>query len=143
MGAFSRVRFLGQSPLTCIELIIAISAVVGGLYVMSPFLVVNVSLTQAPSLVQNLASYTGIIILGLAAVLNGLVMLWGIFRRNYAIRSLGLFTNILLRLYVIIATIAAQGFFPMTWLSSLTIMGIAVICWLHVRGQIRLFRLNE
>lgn len=119
-----------------VELIIGISAIVGGLYVLSPFLVIGLELSGAPSVVKILATPAPIFALGLVAVLNGIAMVYGIFARNYRVRSIGLFVQILLRLYVIIVVIAAQGLFPLDWLANATLLGVSIVCYLVVRGMI-------
>ena len=137
-----RIKSIGRSPLACIELIIAISAVVGGLYVLSPYLVVTVSIIDAPNIVQNLATTTGIVTLGIASIMNGLVMIYGVVTNKYKVRSIGLFINIILRLYVTIVTIIAQGLFPMTWLANVTIMLIAAVCYLQIRVKVNFLKLK-
>lgn len=139
MGSWAeKLGFLRRGPLTYIEIIIALSVLVGGLYILSPFLVVHISLADAPSLIQDLASTTGILILGIVAILNGIAMLYGIFAYRYKIRSAALFFNLLLRLYVVIATIAAQGIFPMDWLSNAVIMAVSAVCYLHLRTTMKM-----
>jgi hypothetical protein len=132
-----RVKFLGRSPLTIVELIIGLAAVVGGLYVVSPFLELTVAVGTAPPYVQALASQPAILVLGALALINGIAIIYGIFAKNYTVRSIALFSNICLRLFTILAVIAAQGPLPLTgWLNSFWLLLISIVCWVVVRGLV-------
>lgn len=135
-GFLARFKFWGRSPLTIVEVVIGIVTIVAGVYILSPALVYSTTMNGASPLVATLGSQLGISLFGGFFLLSGLVMLYGIFKRNYRIRSAGLFMNILARTYGLIGYFLVTGILPLTWLSSLTILIIAVICWVVVRGFI-------
>lgn len=130
------LRIRWHSPLTIVELIIAISTIVGGVYVLSPLLDISTYLHSASPLVATLGSDIGILLFGLIFLISGILMLVGVIVGNYRLRSIGLFTNFMSRLYVILATFIIQGFLPLTWVSNFTIGVIAIVCYLVVRGMI-------
>lgn len=131
-----RFRVFERSPLTIIELIIAVATIIGGLYVFTPFLVVGIDVSHGPQIAKLIASTLGIAAVGGVAVLAGALSIFGIYKRSYKLRSAGLFTNIILRTYTLSATILIQGFLPLTWLSGLTILLVLIVCWIVVRGFI-------
>lgn len=136
MKVLKKYRWLGRSPLTIVELVIAISTIVGGLYVLSPLLDLSVMLNGASPFVQIVGHTTGLYIFGTFFLSSGAIMLIGFVRRDYHWRSVGLFMNIMARLYVLVTTIMINGLLPLTWLSPLTVLVIAIICYLVVRGMI-------
>ena len=102
----------------------------------SPFLLYSISVNGASPIVQTLGSEVGLVVFGLLYASSGVTMLSGLIRRNYRIRSFGLFFNIICRNYVLIGTFLAQGLLPLTWISSLGVMLIACVCYIVVRGFI-------
>jgi hypothetical protein len=134
------LKFIGHDPTTVIEFILALGMLVGGLYVLSPFVVINISLSTAPAAVQALASTIGLALLGGTSAAVGAANLYGIWKYNYKVRSAALFSQIMIRLYVFIATLFAQGFFPLTWLSSFILMCVATICYLTLRRKMNFFQ---
>lgn len=126
---------LKRDPVTIIELITAFFLVVGGLYVLSPFLDVTVLLSQAPRVIQSLGSTPALGALGLACIITGAVHIWGILRYNFKVRSAAIFSHVMLRLYVVAATIAAQGVFPLDWMNHLIISCVLYVCYIVVRRK--------
>lgn len=136
MRFLGRVRFLGRSPLTIVELIIAIGAIVGGLYVMSPILAYSTAVNGASPLIQILGHPVAILIYGGMYVASGATSVYGILSRNTALRSIGLFCQTLCRTYGLIGTFLIQGFLPFTWWSSSIVIFISIIVYIWLRGLI-------
>lgn len=136
MRFLGRARFLGRSPLTIVELIIAIGAIVGGLYVMSPALVYSTAVNGASPLIQILAHHVAILIYGATYVTAGALSVYGIIIRNTALRSIGLFWQTLSRAYGLIGTFLVQGLLPFTWWSSAIVIFISIVVYIWLRGLI-------
>ena len=136
MGFLGRVKFLGRSPLTIIELIIAIGAIVGGLYVMSPVLAYSTAVNGASAVVQILGHPVALMIYGGSYVVAGVISVYGILTRKTVLRSVGLFWNMLNRTYGLMGTFLVQGFLPFTWLSSFMVIVISLVVYLWIRGLI-------
>lgn len=133
---FGNLRWLGRSPLTIVELIVGIATVISGVYVLTPLIDYSTYLHGATPLVATLGSALGIHIFGAFYLLSGLLIIYGIFKRNYRARSVGLFMNILGRTYILLAGFLIQGFLPFTWLNPFVMILIVTICWLVVKGMI-------
>lgn len=136
MGLFSRFRFWGRNPLTIVELIIGIFSMVGGLYVISPIMQYSVAVNGATPTILLLSHPIAIAIYGAIFIISGLLIVLGVWKRKYQLRSWGLFSNILVRMYGLTGTFIIQGFLPLTWLSTLVVILIAVVCYVTVRGFI-------
>jgi hypothetical protein len=136
MSFFGNFKFWGRNPLTIIELIIGISSIVGGLYVLSPFLAYSVSVNGAAPIVALLSHPISIYGYGLVYLFSGILIVFGIFKRRYRIRSAGLFVNILARIYGLCGTFIVQGLLPLTWISPLIVLLVTIICYVVVRGFI-------
>lgn len=136
MGFLGRVRFLGRSPLTIVELILAISAIVGGLYLLSPLLAYSTVINGASPLVQTLGHPVAIMFYGIIYITGGLMSTVGIFMRKTVLRSTGMFLIMLVRTYGLFITFLVQGFLPLTWLSSATVIGVSVVVYIWLRGLI-------
>jgi hypothetical protein len=124
-----------RSPLTIVELIIAVFTVIGGLYVMSPLVVVDVSITHFASVANFIAGQAGLILLGVAAVFSGMATIVGVCRRNYRMRSAGMFSNILLRVYAFTASLIFFAPISINF-TAITLLAICVVCWLNVRSMV-------
>lgn len=133
----SRVRRLGATtiPLLVVQWIIAISAIIGGIYVVSPFMRLSILFNGKSAVIQTVGSEWGIYLFGGMFILSGVLMIAGIILRKVQLRSLGLFINGLCRLYAIIAAILAVGILPLTWLSNFTIMCIVFYIWGRIRRR--------
>lgn len=136
MGFFGRVRFLGRSPLTIVELIISISAIVGGLYLLSPFLAYSTMVNGASPLVATLSHPFAIVAYGLVFITGGSMSVYGIFSRRTLWRSTGIFIQMLVRTYGIFVTFLIQGALPLTWLSSFVVVCVSVVIYIWLRGLI-------
>lgn len=136
MGFLGRVRFLGRSPLTIVELIIGIGAIVGGLYLVSPFLPV-IPAAYATSMVGEILTHpVALFIFGAVYTASGLSSVVGIISRRTTLRSVGMFWNILCRTYGLCTIFILAGFLPLTWLPSATVLLIAVVVYIWLRGLI-------
>lgn len=142
MKPLRRTKEVVRNPLTVIELVLAISTIVGGLYVLSPFLVVSIIQNGASPLILALGSQVGVTLFGGIFLASGLASVWGIYTRQYRTRSVAMFIQFLCRFYAIIVGWLVSGLLPLTWLSPLTIAIICVILWLWLKGLV-LRRFNE
>lgn len=136
MRFLGKFRFWGRNPLTIVEIAIGIFSMVGGLYVVSPLLSYSVAINGASPIIALLSHPFAIIGYGLLFIISGALIIAGVIKRRYTLRSWGLFLNILLRIYSLIGTFLLQGFLPLTWLNSFLVLIIALICWVAVRGFI-------
>lgn len=127
---------MGRSPLTVIEFVIGVTSIIGGLYVISPLLTVSTIVNGASPLVQTIGSQIGIGVFGTLFIISGCLMTLGIIRRNYRVRSIGAFLNMLLRIYALLANFLIQGFLPLTWMSSFVVLITVLVCWIVVKGMI-------
>jgi hypothetical protein len=128
-------RLFKGDPVTTIELIAALGIIIGGLYILSPFLEISVVLSQAPRAVQALASTLGLVILGSSLLITGVANIVGILRFNFKLRASAIFVQMLLRMYIIAAIILSQGFFPLDWLNNFITLCILFVCYVAVRRK--------
>jgi hypothetical protein len=134
-GKTGRRKFFGRSPLTLIEIVIAVSTIIGGLYVVSPLIDVPSLFTgQSSPLIHILGTAAPIKVYGLILIVTGCATLIGVWRRNYRLRANAMFINILARLYSLLGTLLVQGFLPFTWSPAATLIAIAVIIYIYLRG---------
>lgn len=118
------------SPLSLIEIIIGVTAIVGGLYIFSPFLQISVAMNGASPLIATLGSKIPVLIFGFFYLLSGLLILLGVIKgRNGSLRA-GLLLHIFARFYVFLVTMLVTGILPLSWLSGVVVMAITVVCWL-------------
>ena len=136
MVNFNRFRFWGRNPLTIVEFIIAVASIIGGVYVASPLIIYSSLVNGATPLVAALAHPVALVAFGVLLALSGIIVIAGIFMHRYRWRANGLFLNILLRIYGIIVTFLIQGLLPLTWLATLTVTIIALVCYLYDRGML-------
>lgn len=131
------VRFdnRNKSPIKVIKWIISITSIVGGLYVMSPLLTYSSATFGAGALAQTIANPVGIFIFGFLFFASGALLAAGLIWDKKSWRAYGLFANILLRVYSLIGTWLTIGFLPLTWLSNLAIVLIAIVVYLAVRWE--------
>lgn len=133
----SRWGTLGNvtNPLIIVQWIIAISAIVGGLYLLSPVWNASILINTTGPITQVIASTVGIALVALFAIFTGVLMIAGIVKRKVKWRSAGLFMQGMLRLYALLAGILINGFFPMTWLSSAVLLAITFYIWGRIRRR--------
>ena len=124
-----------RSPLKVIKWIIAIVSIVGGLYVMSPLLSYSTAAFGAGALAQTIANPVGIFIFGFLFFASGALLAAGLIWDKKTWRAYGLFANILLRIYSLIGTWLTVGFLPLSWLSNLAVVLIAIVVYLAVRWE--------
>jgi hypothetical protein len=118
-----------------IKWIISLTSIVGGLYVMSPLLTLSTANYGAGALAQTIANPTGIFIFGFLFFASGALLAVGLIWDKKTLRAYGLFANILLRTYSLIGTWLTVGFLPLTWLSNLAVLLIAIVVYLAVRWE--------
>lgn len=136
MGFLGRVKFLGRSPLTIIELIIAVGAVVGGLYVLSPLLAYSTAINGATPVISALGHPLAVGAYGACYFLGGGISIIGIFSRRVGFRSVGIFVSMMARTYGLFVTFLIQGFLPLTWWSSAIVLAVSVVIYIWLRGLI-------
>lgn len=130
------LRYL-RNPVTIIERVISLITLVGGIYVLSPILSVPAQYVTGSVVSQIVVSQVGILAIGLFASAFALWNLYAIHKRSYRQRAASTFAMAMLRLYVILATILIVGLFPLSWLSSFTIVIILSVCYLYDRAKTR------
>jgi hypothetical protein len=118
-----------------IKWIISLTSIVGGLYVMSPLLTLSTANYGAGALAQTIANPTGIFIFGFLFFASGALLAAGLIWDKKTWRAYGLFANILLRIYSLIGTWLTVGFLPLSWLSNLAVILIAIVVYLAVRWE--------
>jgi hypothetical protein len=134
-------RIFKHDPLTVVELIMAFGGILGSVILMTVSLSkLGVIVGTGSAAVAAITSSAGIFILGGVAISYSLLNIYGVYRRSLKIRSFALFTQILVRLYALLAGFLVQGFFPPTWISSIVILLIAVVCYLTVRRKMLFYR---
>jgi hypothetical protein len=124
-----------RSPLKVIKWIIAVTSIVGGLYVMSPLLTYSTAAFGAGALAQTIVNPVGIFIFGLLFFASGALLVVGLIWDKKTLRAYGLFANIVLRIYSLFGTWLTIGFLPLSWLSNLAIILIAIVVYLAVRWE--------
>lgn len=132
-----RRRRLGNNtnPLIVVEWFISVSAIIGGLYLMSPVLRLNSIIHSNGAIAQAVTSDIGIVLVAAFAIFTGLLIVAGIIKRKASWRSAGLFLNGMLRLYALIAGILINGLLPLTWLSSAVLLCITLYIWGRIRRR--------
>lgn len=137
MGFEWKQRFLGRSPLTIVELIIAVMTIVGGIYLAILIPQLTEQFAQASVLIKIVSSFVPLVILAVLLIGSALLDIIGIYRQNYRMRYYGLFGMLLVRFYSLLATIFGIGFLPLTWLPNLTIILVLSVCYFVVRGRMK------
>lgn len=82
-----------------------------------------------------IVSKIGIVALGLIAVASAILMLAGIFTDNVNLRSIGLFTNGLIRFYALLGGWLLNGFIPVSWMSPAALLVITLYLWWKVKPR--------
>lgn len=131
MRFWTRYDTFEHNPLTMVEAAISIVTIVGALYLLSPFLILPVEVTEGPALAQAISSGIPLIMLGVSAFGAAAWDLWAIHKRKWNQRANALFVLFIIRLYSLLAVILITGFFPMSWLSSFTLLIIVGICYVY------------
>ncbi len=124
-----------RTPLKMIKWIIATASIIGGLYVMSPLLNYSTAAFGAGALAQTIANPVGIFIFGFLFFASGALIVVGLIWDKKTLRAYGLFANIVLRTYSLLGTWLTIGFLPLTWLSNLAVLLIAIVVYLAVRWE--------
>jgi hypothetical protein len=124
-----------RSPLKVIKWIIAVTSIIGGLYVMSPLLTYSTAAFGAGALAQTIVNPVGIFIFGLLFFASGALLVVGLIWDKKTLRAYGLFANIVLRIYSLFGTWLTVGFLPLSWLSNLAIILIAIVVYFAVRWE--------
>lgn len=130
-----RGRIRGRNPLTYIELMIAITSVIGGVYILSPFVVLNLPPSTGSTVILAITSQLGVAALGVAAIVSGLMIIWGILALRTRPRQWGLFLGILLRFYTVFATLLIYGLVPLNWMNSLVQALIMAVCYINLKSR--------
>lgn len=125
---------MGRSPLTIVELIVSIGAIVSGLYVISPMLAYSTSINGASAIVQILGHPVAIMLYGGLFLVSGVLSVFGIITRRTTLRSIGLFWQLAARTYGLLGTFLVQGFLPFTWWSSAIVLFISLVVYVWIRG---------
>jgi len=131
-------RFFGNvaNPLIIVEWVLSIQTLIGGAYLLSPYLRTGLSIVNPESQFLHVAlSHWGLWLLGIFALLSALLIIAGIVKRRVRWRSAGLFLNGLARLYAIIGGFAAHGFIPLSWLSAAALMVFCFYIWGRIRKR--------
>lgn len=131
MKFLEKVNFENRTPLTYAEAVTAMLSLIGGIYLLTPFLTLPFAVEgQVAMIVANAA---GIVAVGVVAIVLSLWNLWAIYKGNYKQRARSIFWMTMLRLYSILALILITGIFPMTWLAALNVLILQVIFYLNNR----------
>lgn len=121
-------------PFYYIEWFFHLGGIYGGLMVLLDRVIVEQP--SGPNAVfEIIGTSLGIFLLGLAAVIIGLIGIWGLARDHVRWRSCAMFGQFLLRLYVTIGTWLVYGFVTTGWVSGFTLCLIAGIIWLGLRHE--------
>lgn len=127
----SRMR---QEPVIAVCWVLAFASVIGGLYLLSPWLVIGQP-TSSTALYNAAASFIGIAILAVAAIATGAMMIYGIRKNKYGWIARGLFYNLILRIYAQLVSLLTFGFSQSSWISGVTLIFIVLIAYLVVRSK--------
>jgi uncharacterized membrane protein YfcA len=126
-------RLSRNTPLKIVEYIIAITTVVGGLFLLSPLVTIPLPGVGDPEIVKQILSRPGIIGLGIVAVIAGAAHGIGLFREKFTLRSFGLFVNVLVRIYAILAGWLINGDIPLPFSPDVVLLFIVIVLWLTLR----------
>lgn len=129
------LRRIFANPLSATAFIIGVSTVVGGVYLLSPLLVISTVINGASPLVNVLGTGLGIWAFGLYFLASGIFLLLGLARNNVKFVRGGLLASILGRFYSILAYFIIIGPLPLTWLANLTVACISIVVWLALRDK--------
>lgn len=124
-----------RTPLKIIEWIISIVTIIGGLYVVSPLLSYSTANFGAGAIAQTIAHPIGILIFGVIFLVSGLLLAYGLLKDIPKVRSFALMMMIACRTYSLIGTWITIGFLPLTYLSNVALIFIAVVVYLVIRWE--------
>jgi hypothetical protein len=134
-------KFLkSHDPTTMIELVVAVFGILGS--ILLSFLALSafgIDIGTPTGAVAAITAPAAVFALAAVAISYSALNIYGILKHNLRLRSLALFTQILVRLYTLIAVFLVQGFFPITWIASFTVFGVVIVCYLTVRRKIRYY----
>lgn len=122
---------LRDNPLTLIEFVIALSTIVGGSLLL-------VGATNRPFteslLVETVSGPILLTVFALVFFISAGFTLIGLWEHNVKWRSIGMFGNIIARIYAIIVTVLVSTQLQV-W--NLTVLVISVIVWIAIRSEVR------
>lgn len=126
-----RLKGREKNTVYSIVVIFGIMAIVGGLFIVSPFL--HLAAPGGPSAVYaTAASVYGLWGLAILAIVSGVLMLIGAWKDNKSLASHGVLLNIVLRVYLFIIGTLVYGF-SNSFITALTLIGILVVIYITLR----------
>lgn len=133
MNTDPKERLVKNTPLKVIEYIVAITTILGGLFLLSPLVTIPIPNVGDPEIVKQILSRPGIIILAVVAILAGASHGYGLLKKKFALRSMGLFVNVLVRIYAILAGWLINGQVPLPFSADVVLLAVVVVLWLTLR----------
>jgi len=126
-----RLRGREKNTVYSIVNIFGVTAIAGGLFIISPFLHLTAP-GGASAVYATAASSFGLWGIAIAAILSGLIMLIGAWKDNKQLASHGVLLNIILRVYLFIIATLVYGF-SNSFITTLTLIGILVVIYITLR----------
>src|SRR6476620_2876028 len=127
----SRMR---QVPIIAVCWVFAFASIIGGVYLLTPWIIIDHP-ANSNTVYSAAASLVGIIIVAAAAIITGLMMIYGIRKNKNEWIARGLFYNLILRIYAQLVSFISFGFASANWISGLTLIFLVLIAYLVVRQQ--------
>lgn len=129
MDRLYKLASIRREPLITICWIIAIAAVVGGTWILSPIFdisdIPSGSSALSQTILENIATY----VISLPVIGSGLIMIYGIVRKKDNILAWGLFINLIIRIFAFLVACLVYGL-PPTWISAVTMICIVLVLYL-------------
>lgn len=125
------------NPILVIEWVVALCTIVSPVFIFSPLYDESVS-TNGPGLVAASLSDPHLIYIYAAILLVGSIMVMvGLIFKRAPIKSVGLFTILLIRFFQVLTTLLVEGFTPIGgWIFPLTILLIVCVLWINTRVEV-------
>lgn len=129
-----KIRKIWAQPIVAIEWVIAITGLIGSLYIFTPLYPIGKALhpttfTMLLTHPLTIMSWGAVLLIGSSLVIIGLV------RKSARLRSTGWFCIFLVRLYQVLAILIVAGPIPPQWFLPLTVGTIALILWARARRE--------
>lgn len=133
-----KLSYIRQDPLITICWVIALVAILVGLYVVSPFLstpgAVGGTVGGAAALWKTVASTGALMAFGGISVASGAAIIYGIKTNNTKWITRGLLTNLILRIYGLVISLLVFGV-QSSIFSTVALLLIVLILYLVYKGK--------
>lgn len=123
-------------PIRAIEWGLVVGTLINGIYLLSPLYAYSQAVNGKTAFASALGDPIFTSIYAIFLIVSALLLLFGIVKGCPKLRARGLLLHALSRGYNILLTILVAGILPLTYLSSLILLYILIVLWIHERRKL-------